>query len=120
MRKLDLSNYEIDGLVDKKDEKDGIIDREPGRVPYDVRKSIIFIMFSPDQRLNALELLSRDKLANKINDCQEDFVLLEQAEYEKIKNAANIVQGYSQNDIELVKRIIDCPEVEVKPANEVE
>jgi len=109
MYKVDISEYTITGRG---------VDKETGEIkvvtnPYDVKVSLVSMLFHPDLRLEAKELLERDKLANKINDCEDGFVLLEDADYEKVKGALGIITGFSRNDVEFVRRILEAEKAEV-------
>ena len=42
------------------------------------------------------------------------FVLLEESEYSRIKMVFETIQGFRKEDVELVKRVIEAPEVEVQ------
>lgn len=81
-------------------------------IPYDIKKSIINIMFNFNLKLNGIELLLQDKLANKIEKAKKE-ILLEESDYLKIKIAFETITGYTRNDVELVQRILDAEEVEV-------
>lgn len=105
MRKIDISNYTVKG----RNQEGQIID-----APYDVRASIMSILFHPDLRLEAVEALERDKLANKINDCKDGFVLLEDADYKKVEEAIKAVKGFTRNDVEFVRRVLEAETVPVK------
>jgi len=105
MRQFNLKNYDIEGLDGK---------REKVTVPYNVRDTLVNILFNPELRLGAKDLLSRDDLSRKILGCQEDTVLLEESEYQQILNAVNSIKGYGKSDIEFVKRVLECPQVQVE------
>jgi hypothetical protein len=92
----------------------GLKDELAGEATYDVKNSLIQILFAPNQGLTATEILYRDDLARKIRDCAEDTLLLEESEYEKVKTAVNAVTGFGVNDVTLIKRVIKAPAVEVQ------
>ena len=99
MRKINLENY----LVKNKNED----------LPYYVKDSIIGALFNPDLKLNGRDLLLQNKLANKIEEAEEE-ILLEESDYLKVKMAFEILTGYTRNDVELVERILNTEEIEVK------
>lgn len=105
MRKINLENYHFDGIDEK---------GKPKKFPYDVRGNLIAVLFQRQLNLNAMELLERDDLARKIRDCKDREILLEDSEYEKIKQAVNAFKGYGQHDVEFVRRVLECPQVEVE------
>jgi hypothetical protein len=101
MRKIDLTSYLVE-VDDKGTEK-----------PFDVKGSISAILYHPDLKLRARDLLDNDRLAQKIKHSQ-DSVLLEEAEYDKVKAAFESISGFEINDVELVKRVLDAETVEVQ------
>jgi len=102
MRKLDLTNYQV--LNPRTGKQD---------LPYDCGRSLISLLFNPDLKLDAEELLKTDDLARKIRDAGE-FVLLEGAEYEMAVKAISAYQGYGENDVLFVRRVLTAAEVEVQ------
>jgi hypothetical protein len=99
MRKYDVSEYEVT--------------MENGQtVPYRVKDSAVTILFNPDRKLNAVELLRTNKLAGRIT-AANGHVLLEEADYEELKKACETVRGYGREDVEFVRRILEAPEINV-------
>jgi len=82
-------------------------------IPYNTKDSIIQLMFHPELRLGGLDLLKQNKVAEKILKAGID-VLLEEDEYGQVKRAVESFKGFTQNEVELVKRVLECPEVKVK------
>lgn len=103
MRKIDLTPYLVK------------VDEKGTEKPFDVKGSIYASLYHPDLKLSAMELLGNDKIAQKVKSA-EDKVLLEDAEYEKVKRAFETLRGFDMNDVELVKRVLDAEIVEVKEA----
>jgi hypothetical protein len=106
MRKIKISDYEI-SIMTAEGEK---------TVPYLVRISLVNTLFHPDLKLNAYQLLENNKLATKIKDSEDDSILLEEYEYQKIKAAIELISGFTKDDIEFVNRILNAETVEVKEA----
>ena len=50
----------------------------------------------------------------KLEACKEDDILLEEEEYKHLKNAFDKCTGFTRADVELVTRINEAEEVEVK------
>jgi predicted glycosyltransferase involved in capsule biosynthesis len=99
MRKFDVTEYEVtmaDGQT----------------LPYRVKDSAITILFNPERKLTALELLKTNKLAEQIMDAKGS-ILLEEAEYAQLKGACETVRGYGKEDIELVRRVLEAQEIDV-------
>jgi len=100
MRKLNLADYQVTGKAKSAEGK--IIDVTG---PYKVKDSILNLMFSRDLQLSGAELVKQNVLATKIETCKDDFILLEDEEYERIKRAFDTFKGFGRNDVELVTRI---------------
>lgn len=101
MRKINLENYSM------------IVDEQP--TPYGVKGSLIMCLLHPSLQLSGRELLLRNKIGEKIENAEE-FVLLEDAEYAKLESAFETVTGFSQNDVELVRRVFEAESIEVTEA----
>ncbi|MBA7705364.1 hypothetical protein ES703_114192 [subsurface metagenome] len=83
-------------------------------VPYHVKDSLIDIMMARDLQLTGREVLARDAIARKILDCADGHVLLEEEEWGKLNMAVDTVRGLSKSDVELIRRIVDAKQIEVK------
>ena len=104
MRKLDITDYEVKAL-----NSNGEILKDT----YKVRQSIGIVLFHPQLKLSARQLLDNEKVAIKVEECKEDFIILEEEEYKKIKIAIEALSGLGKNELELVRRILECPTVDV-------
>ncbi len=103
MRKIEVSNYAV-----KVRTAEGI-----SSVEYDVKGSLITCLLHPILKLGARELLIRNKIGHKIEEAK-GFVLLEEAEYAKLKSAVETIEGFGQNDVELITRVFEAEEVQVE------
>lgn len=104
MRKIDLINYDVE------------VPKEGGgkkTIPYQVKDSIQMALYNPELRLDYKSLFENDRVAQKIVSAQGS-VLLEESEYEKLKHAFEIIKGFGKEDVELVRRILEAPPIEVK------
>lgn len=104
MRRIDLSDYDVE--IDIPDDK-------VKTTPYLVKKSLVNMMYSQDIQLTARDLLDNDRVAQKIAG-SNGVVLLEEEEYVRVKHALESLRGLSKQDVQLVKRVFDAPQVEVK------
>ena len=104
MRKLNLEHYEVELRN---------IQGELETQPYDFKDAIINLMFHPNLQLKRVALLETDILAKKIMEADKE-ILLEEEEYNKINNAVDRFEGFTKNEVELVKRVSECPEINVK------
>jgi hypothetical protein len=111
MRKLDVSDYPCEVLRATPENPEGVLITEP----YEVKKSIVGVMFS-QERLDAHELLERDDLAKKVLS-SNGFILLEEAEYIRIKAAFEAFRGFRRIDVDLVRRVMNAPEIKVREAD---
>ncbi len=82
---------------------------------YNVRNSMIEVMFHPGLQLGPRDILDRDHLAIKIKDWPDNSLLLEEEEYKKVVAGLEIVRGLGRESVEFVKRILNAPEIEVQP-----
>ncbi len=112
MRKLNLKNYTVKVEVPDQMNPGQVIKAD---IPYQLRTSILNLMFIPDLQLNGAELVKQNVLAMKLEQCKEDEILLEDEEYNRIKKAVDTFKGFGRNDVELVERINEAEVVEVKP-----
>ena len=78
-----------------------------------MKDSLISLMFIPDLKLNGLELLKQNALALKIEACNEEFILLEDAEWERLYEAQKLFAGFSRDDLGLVERITNAELVDI-------
>jgi hypothetical protein len=80
-----------------------------GSNPYDVRGSIINLLFA--HGLGPEDLIAHNDLAMKIESA-EDSILVDENEYSRIKFCLeSFPQGFNRNDLEFVTRIIDAEEI---------
>ncbi len=106
MRKLNLEAYNINGM------KAG----EKVELPYNIKDSLVMILMHPELKLGAVDLLKREEIGKKILDSKENELLLEEEDWSKLKSAFETIKGFTQNDVELVKRVLNAPQVDVKEA----
>jgi hypothetical protein len=97
MRKIDLKPYQWE------------------KTDYKVVDVLTALLFNPDLKLAARDLIAQDALAKKIETSGES-VILEEADYQKVKRAVETIKGWQRGDIEFVTRILDAPEIPVKEA----
>jgi hypothetical protein len=108
MRKLNLKDYQVTGKVKGGD--GNIVDIT---APYHVKDSILNLMFIRELQLSGAELVKQNVLAMKLETCKDNEILLEEEEWQRIKNAIDTFRGFNRNDVELVTRINEAEVVEV-------
>lgn len=104
MRKLNLESY----TVSVRD-----VNGTTKTMPYNFKESVIELMFHPNLKLSGKALLETNIIAEKIMKADKE-ILLEEADYQKIKSAVDGFNGFSKNEVELVRRVLECPEIKVK------
>ncbi len=105
MKKINLKSYDIEFKDKEGNDK---------YLPYDVKSSLVNVLFHPKLKLSGRDLLLAQKLAEKIEECIEDNILLEEQDYNKLKNAVEKIEGFSKNDVEFVKRVLEAETVKVQ------
>lgn len=88
-------------------------------IPYDVVQSIENVVLATgnmtSQRLTMPQLLAASRVCEKIKAAEkEGFVLLEEAEFEIVKQGFDAFSGFGINEVELCKRIVQAETVEIK------
>lgn len=95
---------------------------------YDVRKSIVAAMFAPSFSCPACglalhtsnqgvrDLIENDRIARKI-ETAGDEVLLEEPEYTRVKAAIEAFKGFGRDDLGLINRVMDAPEIDANTPN---
>ena len=80
--------------------------------PYQVKESVINILFLPSLKLVGAALVKQNVLAMKIERAKDE-VMLEEEEYERVVAAVNVYSARSRSDVEFVDRIINhTPQIE--------
>ena len=110
MRKLDTSNYTVKIKAPDQMNPGKTIE---GEWPYNVKESILNLLFNPALQLSGAELVRQNVLAIKLESCKEDVILLEDEEYNRIKRAVDTFKGFDRNAVELVTRINEAEEVKI-------
>jgi len=80
--------------------------------PYDVKTSVLNILFHPGVRLGGAELVRQYTLAQKIEAAGDD-ILLEEEEYQRLKKAFDSFEGFGRNDVEFVMRILEAEQLDM-------
>ena len=109
MRKIELQSY----MVQMRNAEGNL---EPK--PYNVKESMISCLLHPVLKLTGRELLLRNKLATQIEEAEikegKGSILVEEADYRKLRQAFETIEGFTKSDMELVRRVLEAEEIEVK------
>ena len=113
MRKISLIPYKImDGPMQRIPQPDGTF--KEVKLPdamHDMKQSLANILFIPELRLGIRDAIEHDRIARKV-EAAGDEVVLEEAEYAKIKKALDLFTGYDRKDLEFIRRIGDAVEID--------
>jgi hypothetical protein len=108
MRKIELQNYMV-----KIPAANGNFELKP----YNVKESMVSCLLHPALKLTGRELLLRNKLATRIEEAEivegNGHILVEEDDYRKLKQAFEIIEGFTKSDMELVSRVLEADEIEV-------
>jgi len=113
MRKIELQNYMVSVPT-----QDGNFEPKP----YNVKESMVSCLLHPALKLTGRELLLRNKLASRIEEAKiiegNGFILVEEEDYRKLRQAFETIEGFTKNDMELVRRVLEAEEIEVAEKDE--
>jgi len=107
MRKLDLRDYQVthktvNPITGKAEEI---------TYPFQVKDSLLNVLFLPSLKLMGAALVRQNILAMKIERAGDD-VMLEEEEYQRLKTAVENYPARSRADVTLVDRVLNhTPEV---------
>jgi hypothetical protein len=110
MREINLAPYTVEVQVQSEGGKEL---SNPKVYQYDVRGSLIEILFTLDLGLKGRDILAREDLMRKIRDCPDEKLLLEEADWQKLVKACDVASGMGSAEIQLLHRVYDAKEVEV-------
>ena len=89
--------------------------RLPGDIAYDVRGSLVELLFAV--RLGPEDLGEHDRIARQIETAENNEVILDNKDYERLVFCLRANPGgYSRNDLEFVNRVMSAEEITVKEA----
>jgi len=109
MRKIDVTSYKL---------KVQLTDGSNKEVDYDAKTFLIAALLHPQLGLTGKDVLERGKLVDKIEQC-DGMLLVEEADYLKLKQAFETVRGFTLNDMKLVKRVLEAKQVDVEEKEKV-
>lgn len=104
MKKINIKNYDVEVINEAGEKK---------TVAYDVKSSIVELLFIPALKLNGSALMEQMALAGKIKAVEGDYLLLEEEEYRRVQRSFALFEGFGKREIELVKRVLNAETVTV-------
>ena len=106
MRNLNLRDYQWTHKV-----RNPVKGVQEITLPFNVKESILTILFLPSLKLMGAALVRQNVLAMKIEQAGDE-IMLEEEEYGRVKVAAEIYPAQSRADVVLIDRILNqTPEV---------
>jgi len=102
--KLDISLYMPKESID--------LPKELVKNGYDIRLAIKNVVLNRDQKHRGFRFYTISKVIDKITACKEDFVILDNTEYQAIKESFDNFSGFSHGDVELVRRVYEAERIE--------
>lgn len=84
---------------------------------YAVKESLVNILFGRSENLTGVQVLERDALGRKIMG-SDHILLLEDTEYETIRGAVERFRGFSRQDVDFVKRVLQAEKTKVTISRE--
>lgn len=81
-------------------------------VKYGLKESLVEVLFQPALKLNMYSVLKQEEIAKMIID-SGDELLLEDADYNAVKNALEKIEGLGRKDVEMVRRIKDAEQIKI-------
>lgn len=109
MRKLNLKPYKA---------RTNTIDGEKD-LNYNVKNNIADLMTAAQLKLTGRDLITAGKVADKIENCKNDFILLEDNEFNHVKKVLDVT-GLGRGFIPMLKRIEEAESVDASKINENE
>jgi len=102
MRNLDLRNYDWTHKVHNPVTGGAQV----ATLPFNVKDSILNILFNPALGLQGATLVKQNVLAIKIEQAGDE-VMLEEEEYQRVLRAATEYKAKSRADVPLIDRILN-------------
>jgi len=84
------------------------------QIAYKVKDSFAQLLMSPHLKLGGAALLKNHAVAQRILDCEEECILLEAADYHKLRQAVESYEGFDMPSVEMVKRVMEAEDVPVE------
>ena len=114
MRKIDLTPFTIEVVVSDRDSAGGTQFRTIVQ-QYPFISNVVEITLSAKNQVTARQLLERNMVCQKLIESERagqfELLLLE-TEYEPLKTSVENFVGLGKQDLEMVKRILNAPQVE--------
>jgi len=102
MRKLDLRDYQVTHKTVNPVTGKG----EEITLPFQVKDSLLNVLFLPELKLMGAALIRQNILAVKIEQAGDE-VMLEEEEFHRLKTAVENYPARSRADVDLVDRILN-------------
>ncbi len=104
MKSINLAKYKFEATLP---------DGKKQHVDVDVKNMLVDIIFHPELKLSAKDVVDRAKLADKIEACKATDVKVEEAEYAILKNSVDGIRGFGKIHLQFIQRIYDAKDVKI-------
>ena len=101
---INLKDYHVQ--VGEKPNGEPILDR------YDVKGSMVALLFQPRLELTIEQAFEMKDLADKIRKANGS-IILDQSDYQRLKRAYNAMRSPAEQDLELFSRIRDAKQIQI-------
>lgn len=108
MRKLDISKYEYTAV--NSDGNSVTVSKEA----FDPKIMLLTVLFNTAAKLGPTEVLRNSPIGEKIENASGISVLLEEAEWEAVKDTLSRLDGYGIAWVKMIERIYSAPQVPVE------
>lgn len=81
---------------------------------YGVRPALVGILLNPQLNLTGIDVFDRYDLATRIKTSDREVILLSPEEHGWLKAAIATIKGFGMNDVELIRRIRNAPEIDIE------
>jgi len=112
MKKLDLTPYTVT-IWDAGDDRT----RTERVIDYPLKKNLADLMCSPGCRLNGRDQIKAGRVADKIEACTQNQIILEESEFRYVGKILEL-EGLGRTHEELLRRIQDAETVDSSRLNE--
>ena len=116
MRKIDITPFTIPVAVQLEDDK-GQKSLQWQNVQYPFVDNVVNIVLSANNKLTARQLLERNMFCEKLVKAEREGqtdAMVEETEYGPVQSTFEDFVGLGRNDVEMVKRILEAPQVAVE------
>jgi hypothetical protein len=120
-RKVEFGDYVVELTTTVMNQQTGEFENKILQRPVDGLLWLKQHLLSPGAQHTPEELMAAVDIVGKIRAARgadEDYVLLETAEWDMLKRVINKLRGYGETDVKMVRRVLKAPLVEMSEKEE--